>query len=168
MRSGARAASVAALWLGSFAALRLSFLAPEDCAPPSPAVMEQAAVAAGDWLGRARATDGRYVYEYDRREDSVGPGYNIVRHAGVTMSLYQLVRAGHGAALAPADRSLDVMRSALVPAGGGLAFGDGGPSGALGRQRPDGGSAGAAARRRRVTTASTTSSALSVVSSLAR
>ncbi len=39
--------------------------------------------------------DGRYVYEYDRDTDRIAPGYNIVRHAGVTMSLYQLARAGH-------------------------------------------------------------------------
>lgn len=120
------------MWLGSFAALRVSVLAPEDCAPPSRAVMEEAAAAAGDWLTRAQGEDGRYVYEYDRRADSVGTGYNIVRHAGVTMSLYQLVRAGHDAALVPADRGLEVMLAALVPAAGGSAFGDGGSQVRLG------------------------------------
>ena len=38
--------------------------------------------------------DGRYLYEYDRATDEARPGYNIVRHAGVTMSLYQLAAVG--------------------------------------------------------------------------
>jgi hypothetical protein len=132
VRLGARVASVAVLWVGAFGALRLSFLAPEDCPARSPEELIAGAAAAGDWIARAQGDDGRYVYEYDREEDAVGPGYNIVRHAGVTMSLYQLARAGQAEALAPADRGLEAMLDALVPAGAGEAFGDGGSQVRLG------------------------------------
>jgi hypothetical protein len=122
VRAGARIASAAALWVGSFAGLRLSVLAPEDC-PAVPGVeLEASAVAAGGWIERAQGDDGRYVYEYDRDTDRVAPGYNIVRHAGVTMSLYQLARAGHPEAVAAADAALAMMLDNLVPAGDGLAF----------------------------------------------
>jgi hypothetical protein len=123
---------VAALWLGSFAALRLSFLAPEDCPAVAPGALEAAAVAGGGWIERAQGADGRYVYEYDRRHDEVSSGYNIVRHAGVTMSLYQLARAGHADVLPTADAGLTVMLDALVPAGDGMAFVDGGTEARLG------------------------------------
>ena len=61
--------------------------------------------------------DGVYVYEYDRAADRESPGYNIVRHAGVTMSLYQLARAGHEDVLDTADAGLDEMLDNVVPAG---------------------------------------------------
>jgi hypothetical protein len=119
----AGALAVAGLvWVGSFAALRLSFLAPERCPVVSPAAMEAAAVGAGAWIERNQDADGRYLYEYDRAADRVIPGYNIVRHAGVTMSLYQLARAGHGEMVEPADRALALMLANLVPAGDGLAL----------------------------------------------
>ena len=50
-----------------------------------------------------------YVYEYDRAADRQNPGYNIVRHAGVTMSLYQFARAGHDEVLDTADAGLAEM-----------------------------------------------------------
>jgi hypothetical protein len=64
------------------------------------------------------------VYEYDRRDDRMTEGYNIVRHAGVTMSLYQLVRAGHGELLETADAGLAEMLDNVVEAGDGLAYVD--------------------------------------------
>ena len=122
MRTATRVASVAALWIGSFAGLRLSFLAPEDCPAIAAEEMEAAAVAAGEWIERAQGEDGRYVYEYDRHDDSIGPSYNIVRHAGVTMSLYQLARSGHPRLLGAADDGMAVMLDDLVPAGEGKAL----------------------------------------------
>ncbi len=125
MRTGARVAAVAALWVGSFGALRLSFLAPEVCRDEPADVLVETAAGAADWIARTQDDEGRYLYEYHRGRDEVLPGYNIVRHAGVTMSLYQLARAGHAEALAPADRGLELMLAGFVPAGDGGAFGDG-------------------------------------------
>ncbi|MBA3288437.1 MAG: hypothetical protein H0U21_10495 [Acidimicrobiia bacterium] len=117
-----RLAAAGAVWLASFAALRLSFLAPERCPDAAPDDFVAAAVWAGEWMERNQGDDGRYVYEYDRRADRILPGYNIVRHAGVTMSLYQLARSGHMETLAPADHGLDEMLEHLVPAAGGVAL----------------------------------------------
>lgn len=124
MRTGLRLVSVAALWVGSFAALRVSLLAPEACSVAAAADMEAAAVAAGEWIERTQQDDGRYLYEYDRHDDRVAPGYNIVRHAGVTMSLYQLARSGYPQFVEPADEGLVVMLDNFVPAGEGMAFVD--------------------------------------------
>ncbi len=94
----------------------------------TPDSIEAAAVGAASWIERNQREDGRYLYEYDRDADRVLPGYNIVRHAGVTMSLYQLARAGHTEVLDAADAGLDVMLDDLVPAGGGRAFTEPGAS----------------------------------------
>ncbi len=48
--------------------------------------------------------------------------YNLVRHAGVTMSLYQLAAAGEIGFLDGADRGLEWMLHRLEPAGDGVAF----------------------------------------------
>ena len=126
--------STAAVWLVGFGALRLSLLAPEACptGTESPVV---AAAAAGEWIAEGQRSDGSYLYEYDRAEQAAMPGYNIVRHAGVTMSLYQLADAqadddptAGRATLAVADEGLDYMLDRLVPAGGGQAFVDPGAS----------------------------------------
>jgi hypothetical protein len=123
VKAGTRVLGAAVLFAGSFAALRVSFLAPESCPAPGAPALEDAAVAAGTWVQRGQR-DGRYVYEYDRREDRMSEGYNIVRHAGVTMSLYQLVRAGHDELLETADAGLTEMLDNAVPAGEGLAYVD--------------------------------------------
>ena len=122
MRTSSRVLSVTVLWVGSFAALRLSLLAPSSCPDAAPAALEASAVAAAAWIERGQGDDGRFVYEYDRDADLIAPGYNIVRHAGVTMSLYQLARAGHPEVVDTADEALAVMIDNLVPAGEGLAF----------------------------------------------
>ncbi len=49
------------------------------------------------------------MYGYDRATDAVNPDYNIVRHAGTTNSLYQLVVADETQFLPAADRALDYL-----------------------------------------------------------
>ncbi len=41
------------------------------------------------WTQRNQKADGTYVYEYNAETGELTPHYNNVRHAGVTMSLYQ-------------------------------------------------------------------------------
>ncbi len=72
-----------------------------------------AAAAAADWLGRAQHPDGSFVYRHDRQRGDLG-GYHVVRHAGVTLALYQLAERGDGRALATADRAMAWMRQRLV------------------------------------------------------
>lgn len=119
--------TTAAAWLVGLGALRLTLLAPEVC--PTATDAPTTAAAAGGWLAAGQRPDGRYLYEYDRAEQAPVPGYNIVRHAGVTMSLYQLADAQAAddpaagrATLTVADEGLDYMLDRLVPAGGGQAF----------------------------------------------
>ena len=52
------------------------------------------AAATVDWFVRNQHADGTWLYLYDERDDSTSSEYNDVRHAGVTMGLYQAAAAG--------------------------------------------------------------------------
>src|SRR5690606_30476104 len=85
-----RGVGVVAAWAVGLAAVRVAVVPPEDCGDPTPAAVAEAVDEAAAWIARAQGDDGRYVYLYDRAERREVGGYNEVRHAGVTMSLYQL------------------------------------------------------------------------------
>ena len=80
---------------------------PERCPTVSPEELQRSAQAAVDWFVRNQEPDGDWLYEYDVRDDSVSPEYNEVRHAGVTMGLYQAAAAGLPGALRSADRGTE-------------------------------------------------------------
>lgn len=123
--------STAVVWLVGFGTLRLSLLAPESCPRVDDDRALEAATAAAEWIEAGQQADGRYLYEYDRSDAEARPGYNIVRHAGVTMSLYQLAAARDGddtELLAAADTGLEYMLDRLEPAGDGRALVDRGSS----------------------------------------
>jgi hypothetical protein len=110
---------VALVWVLGLGVLRATFWAPEVC-PTIPQAEARAAMrAGGDWLVRTQHDDGTYLYDYDRGADAEVPGYNIVRHAGVTMALYQLVGAGEEQFLAGADKGLQWMLDRLIDTGPG-------------------------------------------------
>ena len=94
-------------------ALRLTVAAPNVC----PAVTgEQALLAAragAAWIENNQFEDGGYVYEHNVEAGEDIPGYNVVRHAGVTMSLYQLAAAGDLSVMPAADRGLEWMLNSL-------------------------------------------------------
>jgi hypothetical protein len=97
------------------AILRVAVVPPESCGDDRIQSIETAAVEAQDWLVRNQGSDGRYLYEYDALSDTSAATYNDVRHAGVTMSLYQSAgRLQDKNALAAADRGLNWMREHLV------------------------------------------------------
>jgi hypothetical protein len=105
----------AAFWLVFAGALRVAVVPPESCGDERVESIETAAVQAKDWLVRNQEPDGRYLYEYDAESDRVIPAYSEVRHAGVTMSLYQAAgRLGDTEALSAADIGLEWMRDHLV------------------------------------------------------
>lgn len=79
-----------ALWILGAALIRIAVVPAEVCPPATPDQVRAAAAAAGDWLVRGIADDGRFVYGYDRDDDQVNRGYSIVRHGGTTVALYQL------------------------------------------------------------------------------
>ncbi len=83
-----------AIWGIVAGALRVSVAAPEACGDLPSHELRAAAGAAIGWVQRAQLDGGRYVYLYDAESDDLARDYNDVRHAGVTMALYQ--SAGRG------------------------------------------------------------------------
>lgn len=98
-----------ALWLIGGAAFRIVVAPPEACPAIDAQGARAAAVAAGDWLVGNLDPGGRFTYGYDRETGEDNPGYSLVRHAGATMSLFQLVMAGEDQYLEPADRALGYL-----------------------------------------------------------
>jgi len=94
------------LWALVAIGLRAVVIPGESC----PVISADAALAAAsnseNWIERAQRPDGSYIYEYDRETQAEAPEYNSVRHAGVTMSLYQLAAGGEAKGLPTADRAL--------------------------------------------------------------
>ena len=66
------------------------------------------------WFTRNQNPDGTWLYEYDTDTNSDLGGYNLVRHAGAVMGLYQAAGAGQTDALATADRGMTWVREHLV------------------------------------------------------
>ena len=93
----------ACFWAVVLGATRILIAPAESCGDDDPARLRQAAASAAGWMARAAQTGGSYLYGYDRDSERVALDYNEVRHAGVTMALYQAAgRAGDTAALAAA------------------------------------------------------------------
>ena len=109
-------------WIVAVALLRVTLLAPEICPDFTADDARNAAVAAGEWVATNQKPDGTFLYQYDRTTGATPGVYNLVRHAGTTMSLYQLVDAGETQFLDPADRATRYMLDRMV------ATGDGGAS----------------------------------------
>ncbi|WP_322818369.1 hypothetical protein [Tepidiforma sp.] len=101
------------LWLLGAITLRATILAPQYCPAISAQTALDAAKLAAAWIQANQNPDGSYVYEYDIHANTDLPGYNVVRHAGVTMSLYQLAAAGDLSTIPAADRALQWMQRNL-------------------------------------------------------
>jgi len=79
---------------------------PERCPEVTTTQLRVAAESAAGWLIDNQASDGTWLYEYDRIADVAIDDYNVVRHAGVMSSLYQAGARGIEGATASADRGL--------------------------------------------------------------
>ena len=77
---------------------------PERCPSVSAAQLRRSAQSAVDWFVRNQRADGTWLYLYDARTDTAPDEYNVVRHAGVTMGLYQAAAARLPGAQRSADR----------------------------------------------------------------
>jgi small neutral amino acid transporter SnatA (MarC family) len=80
---------------------------PERCPSVTAGELRRAAASTVSWFVRNQEPDGSWLYEYDADEDSTTSGYNEVRHAGVTMGLYQATAAELPGALRSADRGTE-------------------------------------------------------------
>lgn len=108
---------LAATPLLTLAAAALTFGAaapPEHCPTITSAEVEAAAGLTVDWIVDNQQADGTWLYEHDRvtgRSDFYSPepgagAYNVVRHAGVMVALYQAAGRGYDGTLESADRGL--------------------------------------------------------------
>lgn len=87
---------------------------PEHCPSVTAAELRQSAQAGVDWFTRNQDSDGTWLYLYNAEDDSTSPEYNEVRHAGVTMGLYQAAAAGMQGAARSADRGTEWALDNLV------------------------------------------------------
>ncbi|MCY3634652.1 MAG: hypothetical protein OXH23_03470 [bacterium] len=112
------------MWVVMAALLRVTLAAPEVCPSYNPGDGQAAIDAGADWIVRTQEPSGRYLYEYDRRISSAKPGYNLVRHAGGTMSLYQLAIVQQGSnhqVVEAADRGMNyLLERAVDTSSGGM------------------------------------------------
>jgi len=112
----------AVVWVVTAALLRVTLAATEVCPAYSPGDGQASIDAGADWIVRTQEPNGRYLYHYDRRISSAKPGYNLVRHAGGTMSLYQLAIVQQGRnhqVVEAADRGMDYLLERAVDTGAG-------------------------------------------------
>ncbi len=87
---------------------------PEHCPQPTAASIDEATTASVQWFVRNQRPDGTWLYQYDRTTGDAADAYNVVRHAGAIMGLYQAAHAGIPGALESADRGLAWARDQLV------------------------------------------------------
>ncbi len=87
---------------------------PEHCPQPDTTSLQTSADAAVQWFVRNQHDDGTWLYEYDATDGTATDDYNLVRHAGAIMGLYQAATAGIDGALASADRGMAWARDRLV------------------------------------------------------
>jgi small neutral amino acid transporter SnatA (MarC family) len=80
---------------------------PEHCPSVTAGELRSSSQAAVDWFVRNQEADGSWLYLYNAEDNSIPSEYNEVRHAGVTMGLYQAAAAGLPGALGSADRGTE-------------------------------------------------------------
>jgi len=92
---------------------------PERCRSITATELRDSAQAGVAWFVRNQDADGSWLYGYDAEDDSILPGaYNEVRHAGVTMGLYQAAAEGLPGALRSADRGTEWALQRLIARNG--------------------------------------------------
>ena len=96
---------------------------PERCPSVSAGQLRRSAQAAVDWFVRNQNADGTWLYLYNADDDSASAEYNLVRHAGASMGLYQAGAAGLPRALRSADRGTEWALGRLLEHHGWAAFG---------------------------------------------
>jgi small neutral amino acid transporter SnatA (MarC family) len=87
---------------------------PESCPAVSAGDLRASADETVRWFKHNQNPDGTWLYLYEAGPDRVVPDYNIVRHAGVTMGLYQAAAAGIPGAREAADRGVEWALDKLV------------------------------------------------------
>ena len=110
------------VWVLVIAVLRITLVPAEVCPSVDAGTVRQALDRAVAWFERGLQGDGLYLYGYDRDADAVSTDYNLVRHAGVIMAMYQLAEAGQPETLELGDRGLAFITENLLEHDDWLAF----------------------------------------------
>jgi small neutral amino acid transporter SnatA (MarC family) len=87
---------------------------PEHCPTVTSPQLRAAATETVDWFARNQNADGTWLYLYDADTGTAAPDYNVVRHAGAVMGLYQAAAAEIPGALESADAGLAWARDRLL------------------------------------------------------
>jgi hypothetical protein len=115
-----------AFWALALVGIRVTLVPAEHCGDLTTDDARSAAGTATDWLIAGQRADGSYLYEYAESGSQPPDSYNIVRHAGVTMALYQSAGRLHDdEAMVAADRGVEWMLERLVPHDDWLALSEG-------------------------------------------
>jgi small neutral amino acid transporter SnatA (MarC family) len=96
---------------------------PERCPSVDAGELRGSAQDAVGWFVRNQRADGTWLYLYNADRDSAAPEYNLVRHAGATMGLYQAAAAGLAGALSSGDRGTGWALDRMISQDGWSAFG---------------------------------------------
>jgi len=99
-----RVALVALTFAGVAVAVFGVLSPPEHCPAVDAADLRSSATETVDWFTRNQEPDGTWLYLYDAETDTAAADYNVVRHMGAGMGLYQAASAGIPGALEAADR----------------------------------------------------------------
>lgn len=103
------------IWTMAAGAVWAVVLPPEQCGDVTPEELRDSADLAAEWIVTNQLRDGRYTYEIDAEAATRSDDYNVVRHAGVTMSLYQVAgRLGDQAAFEAADRGVEWLLANMI------------------------------------------------------
>jgi small neutral amino acid transporter SnatA (MarC family) len=87
---------------------------PESCPAVSAGDLRASATEAVRWFTHNQRPNGTWLYLYDAGSDEAAPTYNMARHAGVSMGLYQAASAGIPGAREGADRGVEWALRLLV------------------------------------------------------
>jgi hypothetical protein len=87
---------------------------PESCPAVSAGDLRASAGETVRWFIRNQLPNGTWLYLYDAGSDEAAADYNMARHAGVSMGLYQAAAAGIPGARETADRGVEWAFDRLV------------------------------------------------------
>ncbi|MFO7739494.1 MAG: hypothetical protein R6V46_13525 [Desulfatiglandaceae bacterium] len=75
-----------------------------------------AAIRAGDYLTRAVGANGRFVYNYHPKSDTIDPRYNMIRHAGTVYAMMELYEiTGNEKLKDAAHRAIEYLLKSVRP-----------------------------------------------------
>jgi hypothetical protein len=102
-------------WMLTFGVVRVAVVQPEQCGTVTVARVDHAIDESIAWAGRTIRSDGTWIYRYSADTDTDAGVYELVRHSGLTMALYQAAAAGHADARPIAEQADAFARAHLAP-----------------------------------------------------